>query len=285
MFQKATRKKVKLKIAITGPSGSGKSYSALRLATGLGGKIAFLDTENSSGSLYSDKFDFDAMDMHPPYLVTKYIEGINGAVSGGYDTLIIDSLSHAWAGEGGILHRKNDFDLQGKGNSYTNWQKFTKEQDLLNSKILNSPINIIVTMRSKQDYSLVEDEKGKMRPQKLGLAPIQRDGMEYEFTTVFDIQMSHRAESSKDRTGLFTDQIFQVTEDTGKILKEWVQSAKQEEVTPENNKQVFIELAETMIKDLPETKQLAAHEALKSCENIDEIKAVIKRIELTLATL
>jgi len=282
MFQKATRKKVKLKLAITGPSGSGKSFSALRLSMGLGGKVAFIDTENGSASLYSDRFSFDVMELSPPYLVTKYIDAINAAIDLGYETIIIDSLSHAWAGEGGILQRKSDYDLQGKGNSYTNWAKFSKEQEFLNSKILNANANIIVTMRSKQDYQMIEDDKGKSKVQKLGLAPIQRDGMEYEFTTVFDVQMSHKAEASKDRTGLFIDQIFQITEDTGKILRKWVDSGVEQLSREDTEKLELIAITDELINKIQEDKQLAAYQALAACTTIDQVRNVNKRVQMTI---
>jgi hypothetical protein len=227
MFQKATRKDVKIKLAITGPTGSGKTFSALRLAKGMGGKIAVVDTENGSASLYSDKFDFDVVNLSPPFNTKKYVEAVDAAVKEGYDTVVIDSLSHAWAGPGGVLDRKSDYDLHAKGNSFTNWQKFGKEQDAFIQTILQSPINVICTMRSKTAYQIIENEKGKAAPVKMGLAPVQRDGVEYEFSIIFDCQMDHKAEASKDRTTLFTDEIFQITEETGKTIKDWLLGAEE----------------------------------------------------------
>ncbi len=224
-FKKAERKAVKLKLAVTGPSGSGKTFSALRLATGLGGKVAVIDTENESSSLYSDRFEFDVLNLEPPYTCAKYIEAINAAVNAGYTTLIVDSITHAWAGEGGILERKGQKDAKG-GNSYTNWAGFTREQNQLMAAILHSDINLVATMRSKQAHEIQRDEKGKNRVVKLGLKPEQRDGVEYEFTVVFDVAIDHEAEVSKDRTGLFVDKVFQITEETGSILLNWVNSGK-----------------------------------------------------------
>lgn len=103
LFNRAERKKAFLKIAITGVSGSGKTYSALQLAQGLGGKIAMIDTENGSGELYSSLCDYDVAPMSAPFSPEKYIEYIHEAEQAGYSVLIIDSLSHAWAGEGGLL--------------------------------------------------------------------------------------------------------------------------------------------------------------------------------------
>lgn len=228
MFKKAERKQIKLKIGITGPSGSGKTMSALRLTRGLvgpKGKIAFGDTENGSASLYSDKFDFDVVEIKPPYTVDKFISVVDSALKAGYDALVLDSISHQWKGEGGILNKKEQMDARG-GNSFTNWGKLTPEQEKFLASILHSNIHIISTLRSKQEYIVEQNDKGKQAPRKVGLAPIQREGMEYEFTTVFDIAMNHEAETSKDRTGLFTDKVFQITEKTGEELAAWISSGK-----------------------------------------------------------
>jgi hypothetical protein len=225
MFKKATREKVPLKICVIGPSGSGKTYSALLLAKGIGGKIAFIDTENGSASLYSHLVDFDVMTLSAPFTNEKFLVAIDAAVKAGYDTVIIDSLSHEWAGSGGLLEQKNELDSKPGSNSYTNWGKPTKEHEKLKEKLVQSPINIIGCMRAKQDH-ILESKNGKMIPVKVGMGAIQRDGMEYEFTTVFDVDMAHKASTSKDRTGLFcgtpdTPVYFVITEDTGKKFVEW----------------------------------------------------------------
>lgn len=218
MFQKATRKKAKLKLAISGPSGSGKSYGALRLACGMSSKVAVLDTENGSASLYSDRFNFDVLDVPPPYDQSKFIDGVKAAVAGGYEVVVIDSASHFWEG---ILAYKDALDKRG-GNSFTNWNEAGNKFKSILDAILQSPIHVICCLRSKQDYVLETNERGKQTPRKVGMAPIMRDGVEYEFTTVFDVDMAHQTKTSKDRTGLFTDSIFQITEDTGKQLLAWL---------------------------------------------------------------
>jgi hypothetical protein len=226
LFKQATKKNVRLRLALMGPSGSGKTYSALLIARGLtnNGKIALLDTENESASLYSDKLPFMAANMSPPYEVKKYIRAIQEAEAGGFDCLIIDSLSHAWAGEGGLLQKKEQLDSRG-GNSFTNWASITKQHEELKAAILGAKLHLIVTMRSKQEYIIQENEKGKAAPKKVGLAPIQREGMEYEFDVCLDIAMDHAAQASKDRTGLFaTNGIFTVGEETGRALAEWLSS-------------------------------------------------------------
>ena len=229
MFQKAEKKQVKLKIALTAPSGGGKTFSALLLARGLvgkNGKIAVVDTEKKSASLYADRFEFDVLDLSPPYTTEKYIDAIKEAQKQKYDIVILDSISHAWAGEGGLLDQKEQIDSRGKGSSYTNWAQITKKHEKFISNLLHSDIHLIATMRSKQDYILV-DRNGKQVPTKVGLAPVQRDGMEYEFTCVLDIAMNHEAQSSKDRTGLFpSDRIFKIAEETGQELCAWMLDGK-----------------------------------------------------------
>lgn len=229
-FVKAERKRVKLKIALTGPSGSGKTFSALELASGIGQRIALIDTENDSASLYSDRFQFDTLVIDPPYTIQKYVEAIKAAVDEKYDVLIIDSISHAWAGDGGLLSKKEFLDARG-GNNFANWGTITKEQEQFKAQLLNADIHMICTMRSKQEYAQV-GEGGKLKVQKLGLAPIQRDGMEYEFTTVFDIAMDHTAATSKDRTGIFDGRMEKLTKETGVMLVNWLGGAKVEAPRP-----------------------------------------------------
>jgi hypothetical protein len=226
-FKKAERKAIIVKLAICGPSGSGKTFSALRLASGLGKKIALIDTEDSA-SLYSDRFDFDVLELTPPYTVQKYLDAINMAVKNGYEVLVVDSISHQWSGEGGILSKKESIDGLG-GNPFTNWAKVNPDENRFVSAIVHSDIHLIATMRAKTAYEMQTNDKGKVAPQKIGLAPIQKDGLEYEFTTVFDVAMNHYCKVSKDRTGIFIDKIFQITEDTGNEIKKWLQSAKPED--------------------------------------------------------
>lgn len=228
IFTRAERKQVPLKIGITGPAGSGKTMSALLIAEGIAevekSRIALIDTEKCSASLYSDRFDFDICEIDPPYSVDKYIDGIKRALEAGYKILIIDTISHAWSGEGGLLQQKEMLDAH-KGNQFANWAPITKMQEQFIAKILHSDIHIITTMRSKTEYILVDDG-GKQKPKKVGLAPVQRDGIEYEFTTVFDLSMNHTAEVSKDRTNLFDGKIFKPTKETGLTLIDWIKDGK-----------------------------------------------------------
>lgn len=231
-FKKAERRQVRLKIALTGPSGSGKTFSSLLIAAAIGKRIAVIDTENKSASLYADAekgplagIIFDILEIDPPYTIQKYLDGIADAEKDGYDVLIIDSISHAWAGEGGLLDKKTALDVRPHSNQYTNWGPITKEHEQFRARLLQSDIHIIATMRSKQDY-ILEDTGGKKVPRKVGMAPIQRDGMEYEFTTVLDLAMDHNAMSSKDRTGLFDGQVFKPTVETGRLFVTWLNTGK-----------------------------------------------------------
>ena len=221
-FQKAQKQKVKLRLAIEGPSGSGKTYSALRIANGLcpGGKIAVIDTENNSASLYADRFGFDVADLTPPYAPERYVELIKAAAKD-YDVLIIDSASHEWSGEGGIL----DIHSRMPGNSFTNWARVNPKHNAFINSLLQAPCHIIATMRSKESYALDENDKGKVTPKKVGMEAVQRQGVAYEFSLVFTMDVSHQACATKDRTAMFAaDQWFLPTEETGKQLRNWLES-------------------------------------------------------------
>lgn len=223
-FRKAERKNSKLRLAITGPSGSGKTYSALLIALGLGGKIAMIDTENGSGDLYSQLGEYDVCTLNAPYDPRRYGEAIHDAESKGYNVLIIDSLSHAWAGNGGVLDLHSRATQASKsGNSYTAWANVTPLHQNLIDTILASSCHVIATMRSKVDYIIDEDR----RVRKVGLAPVQRDGMDYEFGTVFDLSPNHFATISKDRTGIFPDTPFVIDKKTGEVIRNWLNNEPQ----------------------------------------------------------
>lgn len=229
-FRKAERKKAKLRLAICGPAGSGKTYSALLMAQGLapGGGIALLDTERGSGELYSDLTAYDVATLTPPFSPERYIDLIEGAGAAGYQVLIIDSLSHAWEGEGGCLDLHDKATAASRsGNSYTAWREVTPQHNALVEAMLQSPCHVVATMRSKTAYELSDDGNGKKKPIKVGLAPVQRPGMEYEFTVVLDLSIErHIATATKDRTSLFDGQHFIPTPATGEALQAWLEAGK-----------------------------------------------------------
>jgi hypothetical protein len=222
MFKKAVRESAKLRLALTGPAGSGKTYSSLQIAKGLGGKIAMIDTERGSGALYANICDYDVLRIDPPFEPKKFLEGIKAAEDAGYDVLIIDSLSHAWAGDGGIL-TIHDRTAKATRNSFDAWREVTPQHNQLVDAILASTCHVIVTLRTKTGYE-VSSENGKTKVSKIGLAPVQRDGLEYEFTCVLDLSIDgHTATTSKDRTGILDGKRFTPQERTGKMLLEWIE--------------------------------------------------------------
>lgn len=230
LFKKATKSNVKLRLALIGPSGSGKTFSALLIARGLvgpKGKIAVVDTENGTASLYVDRTgigDFDIAEMSAPFLIDKYLKALDQAAEAEYDAVIIDSLTHAWSGEGGVLQRKEALDSRG-GNGFANWAKMTPEQNALVNAVLQSKTHLIATMRSKTEYILTENSRGKQEPKKVGLAPIQRDGFEYEFDVCLEMAMDNTAKATKDRSSLFPfDRIFKPSNATGAELRAWLDS-------------------------------------------------------------
>src|SRR6185437_507710 len=224
--RKAQKHSVKLKMAIQGPSGSGKTEGALALAKNFvpNAKILVVDTENESASLYADRYDFDTIPLTAPYTSERYRKAMQAAVDGGYDVLIVDSLTQQWDGEGGILRRKEALDRQPGSNSYTNWSTYTPEHTQFVEFIKQIPIHTICTLRTKQEYVLETNAKGKQQPRKVGLAPIQRDGLEYEFTIVFEVGMSHQATASKNRTNLFAgDEPIDLTSpEVAGAIRDWM---------------------------------------------------------------
>jgi len=244
-FQRAERKKAKARIGLCGPAGSGKTMSALKLAFGLGGKIAVIDTEHGSAELYSHLGEYDVATLKPPYEVQKYLTLIKEAESAGYDNIIIDSLSHAWAGEGGLLDMQGKLADSGKGNSYTAWRQVTPWHNKLIDAILASPCHIIATMRSKTEYVMETDSKGKQVPRKVGMAPVQREGMDYEFTLVFEVsQANHAAATSKDRTALFDGFCEVLSEQHGQKIADWLNSGAEDKtaIAKEHYRTILSEL-------------------------------------------
>ncbi len=223
--RRAQKHSVKLKMAIQGPSGSGKTEGALALAKNFvpNAKILVVDTENDSASLYADRYDFDTISLTAPYTSDRYKKAMQAAAEGGYDVLIVDSLTQQWDGEGGILRRKEEKD-RGGGNSFTNWASFTPEHTGFMEFIKQLPVHTICTMRTKQAYVLEKNDRGKETPRKVGLDPIQRDGTEYEYTIVFDVNMAHRATTSKNRTTLFQtdDPIDLSSPKVATEIREWL---------------------------------------------------------------
>ena len=256
IFQTAKREKIWTKILLGGSSGSGKTFSALRLATGLAkkmnGKVVAIDTENGRIKYYAPKdlnnidpakeFLFDVAELSEPYEPEKYIQIIDAAVDAGYDVLIIDSISHEW-NYCVEVHDKMP------GNSYTNWAKITPRHDKFMEKVLQAPIHIIATVRGKDEYVL-EEKNGKQTPKKVGLGYKQRDGVEYNYTATFNIaQDTHIAEVTKDNTHLFEGRYEILTEKDGEALYNWANSGETPQPKPAPIKQAEKKDSLTLLKE------------------------------------
>lgn len=201
LFRKATREQAKLRFAIIGPAGAGKTYSALSVATNLipNGRVAVIDTECGSAELYAKTFNFDTMQLatHSPL---AYVDAIHAAEAEGYDVIVIDSLSHAWIGKDGALEQVDKAAERGGGNSFTAWRNVTPKHTKLIDAMVSCKTHLIATIRSKMEYVQEKNaQTGKTEIRKVGLAAIQRDGLEFEFTLVGDIDLQNTLKISKTR--------------------------------------------------------------------------------------
>lgn len=239
-FVKAKKEKIWTKILLGGSSGSGKTYSALRLATGLakkcGSGIAAIDTEAGRIRYYANEFDFSDMQLTDPFSPEKYVEAIDEAVKSGFKVLIIDSISHEW-------NYCVDTHDKMPGNSWTNWGRITPRHDAFMEKILQAPIHIIATVRGKDEYVL-EEKNGKQTPKKVGLGFKQRDGVEYNYTATFNIaQDTHIAEATKDNTHIFEGRYEVLTEKDGEALYDWANAGEEFAFNISKAQQDIIDLA------------------------------------------
>ena len=237
-FTKAERKKAKLRLALTGVSGCGKTYSALRIATGMGGKIAVIDTENDSSNLYASEFSFSSinLDDHSP---EGYIQAINDAEKEGFDIVIVDSLSHVWT------YCKDEVDKVAnksfKGNSWAAWSKVTPRYNALIQRMIQSNIHVITTMRAKTETAQQKDSNNRTVVVKLGMKTEMRDGIEFEFTTVIDIDHeTNGAAVSKDRTHVFKGRDhLPLDESMGEALMSWLMDGTEDPLVDANQLQTL----------------------------------------------
>jgi hypothetical protein len=242
-FKKATRTQAKARIAIAGPSGSGKTMTALEIARGLvgpKGRIGVIDTEKDSASLYADEYDFDTLTFDPPFDPLRYVKAMELAEEQGFDCLIIDSITHEWNGTGGVQEMVD----AAKGRMRTNnammaWAEVTPKHNAFIDKMVRINCHLIATMRSKTSYEISRDSSGTTTVTKLGLAPIQREGVEYEFTVYGDLDLNHRLTITKSRMRALQDKQFhQPDASLGRKIAEWLGSAEaqvEEEGTSDGN--------------------------------------------------
>jgi len=247
-FQKATREKSKLRLALAGPSGAGKTLSALLLAYGITNdwsKIALIDTEHGRAKFYADRSDlgtgeFLYQEMTAPYSPDKYIAMVKeGAEAVGEDgVVIVDSFSHAWDNEGGVLDIKEKIEGGNSKKSFSAWAEAGKIQNNLVNSILSVNCHTVITLRTKMAYAMEQNDNGKTVPVKIGLAPVQRENTEYEFDIVMNIARNHVASASKDTTFLDTWSGV-ITSELGKSLKEWLDNGVEPEICEDCKKRIL----------------------------------------------
>ena len=227
---KAQRKKVFLRLNLSAPSGAGKTYSALLMAygiTGDWGKVAVIDTENGSASLYSHLGEFNVIDLEPPFSPERYVEALKACEDAGMEVVIIDSSSHEWNGAGGCLEINEKLAAaKYKGNTWSAWNETTPRHDAFVNKVLHTRAHVITCTRSKTE-TVLDGNKVK----KVGMKDIQREGWEYELTVSLSIDRdTHMVTASKDRTGLFFNaDPFVITVETGALIRNWCESGIDEE--------------------------------------------------------
>lgn len=239
--EKATREKIAVKIALMSPSGGGKSYGALRLATGMvdemkktstlngtNGKILFANTEGPRGRYYADEFNYDIVDLEPPYNPELFIDLINYAVDEKYSVLIIDSSSAEWEGRGGCLELQ-----QQAGGKYQDWKFVSPRHEKFIDTLAYSPVHVIATMKGKDQYEVEKDDRGRVSVKKLGVGAAQRNGFEFYFTTTFNIDRdSHMAKCEKDNTHIFEKSGATILDESyGAKIIQWANSGESENVT------------------------------------------------------
>jgi hypothetical protein len=212
-----------LRLLLTGPSGAGKTWGALQIAKGMGGRTVVIDTEEGSSDLYDHLHDFDVIDLRPPFSPERYIEAIKAAEEAGYEVIVVDSVTHCWSGPGGCLEILEDVaKAQFRGNTWSAFSVITPRWRAFVDAILRSPAHVICCGRSKTETAQVDDH-GKKKVAKLGMKLEARDGLEFEFTCVLDlIHDGHYATVSKDRTGLFAGDPKPITPATGERLAAWL---------------------------------------------------------------
>ncbi|WP_260135398.1 AAA family ATPase [Elizabethkingia anophelis] len=289
-LRQSERKQAKIKMALQGSAGSGKTYSSLLLAKGLVNgdysKVAIIDTENGSADLYAHFGNYNVLSLAPPFTPEIYIKAIEVCENAGMEVIILDSISHCW-------DELLDFHSRLAGNSFTNWNKVTPRQKAFVDKILQTKVHIIATMRTKQDYVLNQKD-GKYIPEKVGLKSVQRDGLDYEFTLVFDIDIKHFAVASKDRTGLFMEKPeFTISENTGKDILNWCNEGVNKGVdsyktfnAPNKSlkslpqispKEAFESSSFTPSIDLSFTTEKEVYEAIQTCNSVAELLSLYKQ--------
>ena len=236
-IRKAKRTNANLRIALIGPSGSGKTYTSLRLAHELaeGKPVLLIDSERGSGELYAPEFpEYSTIQLGEDdgdYSPENYVKALQAAKDNGFGVVIIDSLSHAWIGRGGALDMAAEAEKRQRiKNSYTAWREVTPAHNAMVQAILDYPGHIIATMRAKTKYELTKGEDGKNKVEKLGMEAEQRNGLEYEFTVVGDMDMQNNFITSKTRISALAERVFKHAEGVAKEIRKWMATVEPSEI-------------------------------------------------------
>lgn len=261
-LQQAFREKSSMKILLSGPAGSGKTYSSLLLAYGLTSSwadICIVQTEAGSAGLYSHLGPFNVINLEPPYHPSRFIEAIKLATDAGMKAVIIDSISHEWSGKGGCLELHEQVTQKMKiPNSFTAWANVTPLHQNFIDAIIQCPVHVVCTARAKTEFVML-DRNGKQTPQKVGLAPITRDGFDYEMSVHLELDQQHQAHCSKDRTGLFMDKNpFVITAETGTKILNWCSNWVVESIEVKIDQCSSITELKSLYDQLPSLEQESA---------------------------
>lgn len=262
-IRKAEKRQLALKILCAGSSGSGKTYSALRLATGItnktGGEIFLINTEGDRGEMYANKFKYNILDLPEPRSPEKYMEAIQACIDAGASVIIIDSLSHEW-------NYLNEQVNNMQGNSFNNWARQKPRHRKLVDFIVESKVHIIATGRGKDEYVMETNEKNKTSIKKVGVGVQQEKDTEYEYMVTFNIaQDTHVATVMKDNTGLFDNKFDVLNEKDGEALYDWANSGNEPVKAPEYDLPKLREDIIARAKELGGSKNPSVTE---SCERL-----------------
>lgn len=271
-FKKATKVESYLHLALCGASGSGKTYTALMIAKHLGDRVAVIDTERGSASKYAgDVADFETLELGD-FAPKRYIDALKAAANEGFPVVIIDSLSHAWMGKGGLLDQAD-----ARGGKFDAWRLLTPQHHDLVDAILAYPGHVIVTMRTKTEYVVEKDEKtGKMAPRKIGLAPVQKDGMEYEFDVVGYLDTDNTMRVEKSRCPALSGAIIRRPgEDVAKALKEWLSDGQAREMPP-----LPVDRPASKLAPEPPKSEPRAIDPAAAADDFAYLKGLVERGEL-----
>ncbi|MBU8738111.1 AAA family ATPase [Bacillus licheniformis] len=288
MFQvtNAQREKEKAIVGFIGPSGSGKTAGALLVAYGMmreaypdasdkevWSKIGVVDTEHRRAKLYANlQFDdvrigsFKHIDFTPPYTTERYQMALEAIKEAGAEVVIIDSLSHNWAGEGGIVEKHGEM----QGNSFQNWGKLAPETTKLIKTLTQNDVHILATLRTKTEYVVEPNSEGKMAPRKVGTKPVQKDEMEYEFMLNFNIGIDHLAETPKDNTRMFEGSSFKLNPEVGRKLYQWLELGIDVKAEEEAERIRLIDEIKTIVAGNETAAQMIEEFQIKANKKLDQ---------------